>query len=111
MTAVVTPDGDRRWRANCVDCFDAFSRANRATVQRWADDHNRTYHAAPGQPDSDPRDPALISVDAAPARDRPGTASVQIRFRRGNTTDVIQITRAEALDLQRHLNHYLKASL
>lgn len=111
MTAVVTSvsiRGAARYRAWCDTCTDGLERTKRPPVKAWADDHNRIYHPAPGQPDSNPRTEARFTVQDTPEWDHPRFGSVQILTRRGNFTSVEQMTWAEALDLQRHLNHYLK---
>jgi hypothetical protein len=109
MTATLTRDARSRvYRAWCEPCIDGRTKSSRTAVQAWADDHNRTHHPAPGEPDSKPGWPAHITVQDTPERDNPETGSVQVLIRRNSTTDVKQLTRAEALDLQRHLNWYLK---
>lgn len=112
VTAVITTisiRGAARYRAECEKCMDGRERAKRAPVKAWADEHNRTYHPAPGAPDSDPGWGAYIQVMDTPERDNPASGSVQIRTSRNNTTNIQQMTRADALDLQRALTHYLKA--
>lgn len=108
MTATVTRTDTGRYRAWCVPCMDGLERASRSGLRGWADRHNRIHHPAPHEPDGNAPD-TFVTVGDTPDWAVPADGSVTIQVRQSATsTRHIQLSLADAMDLQRHLNYYLK---